>query len=48
MLDGLLQILLKKIRQRIFAIKNYKKGLEEFKATADENFKKVEAFFASK
>jgi hypothetical protein len=29
-------------------IKNYKKGLEELKATADENFKKVEAFFASK
>jgi hypothetical protein len=29
-------------------IKNYKKGLEDFKATADENFKKVEAFFASK
>jgi len=29
-------------------IKNYKKGLEDFKATADENFKKVDSFFASK
>jgi polyhydroxyalkanoate synthesis regulator phasin len=29
-------------------IKNYKKGRDEFKATADENFKKVESFFASK
>jgi hypothetical protein len=29
-------------------IKNYKKGLEEFKSTADENFKKVEAFFSTK
>ena len=29
-------------------IKTYKKGREEFKAAADENFKKVEAFFASK
>ena len=39
----------KEICDRIdLAIKNYKKGLEEFKATADENFKKVEAFFSSK
>jgi len=29
-------------------IKTYKKGREEFKAAAVENFKKVEAFFASK
>jgi len=29
-------------------IKTYKKGREEFKAAADENFKKVEAFFASR
>lgn len=29
-------------------IKTYKKGREEFKAAADENFKKVESFFASK
>ena len=29
-------------------IKTYKKGRDEFKAAADENFKKVEAFFAQK
>jgi polyhydroxyalkanoate synthesis regulator phasin len=29
-------------------IKTYKKGREEFKAAADENFKKVEVYFASK
>jgi len=29
-------------------IKNYKKGRDEFKAAADENFKKVEAFFSAK
>ncbi|MFO7569986.1 MAG: hypothetical protein R6W75_09330 [Smithellaceae bacterium] len=29
-------------------IKTYKKGREEFKAAADENFKKVESFFAAK
>lgn len=29
-------------------IKTYKKGREEFKAAADDNFKKVESFFASK
>jgi polyhydroxyalkanoate synthesis regulator phasin len=29
-------------------IKTYKKSREEFKATADDNFKKVEAFFSSK
>jgi len=29
-------------------IKTYKKGREDFKAAADENFKKVEAFFSSK
>lgn len=29
-------------------IKAIKKGREEFKAAADENFKKVEIFFASK
>jgi len=29
-------------------IKTCKKGRDEFKATADENFKKVENFFASK
>jgi polyhydroxyalkanoate synthesis regulator phasin len=29
-------------------IKTYKKGREEFKAAADENFKKVETFFAQK
>jgi polyhydroxyalkanoate synthesis regulator phasin len=29
-------------------IKTYKKGREEFKAAADENFKKVETFFAAK
>lgn len=29
-------------------IKTYKKGREEFKAAADENFKKVDTFFASK
>jgi len=29
-------------------IKTYKKGREEFKAAADENFKKVETFFAKK
>ena len=29
-------------------IKTYKKGREEFKAAADENFKKVEIYFASK
>ena len=28
-------------------IKTYKKGREEFKASADENFKKVEVYFAS-
>ena len=29
-------------------MKTYKKGREEFKASADENFKKVEVYFASK
>lgn len=29
-------------------IKAYKKGRDDFKAAADENFKKVEAFFSSK
>jgi polyhydroxyalkanoate synthesis regulator phasin len=29
-------------------IKTYKKGREEFKTAADENFKKVETFFAAK
>jgi hypothetical protein len=29
-------------------VKNYKKGRDEFKAAADENFKKVEAFFSAK
>ena len=29
-------------------IKTYKKGREEFKTSADENFKKVEVYFASK
>ena len=29
-------------------IKNYKKGRDDFKAAADENFKKVEAFFSAK
>ena len=29
-------------------IKTYKKGREEFKAAADDNFKKVESFFAAK
>jgi len=29
-------------------IKTCKKGREEFKASADENFKKVDTFFASK
>lgn len=29
-------------------IKAYKKGRNDFKATADENFKKVEALFAGK
>jgi len=29
-------------------VKNYKKGRSEFKAAADENFKKVEAFFSAK
>lgn len=29
-------------------IKTYKKGRDEFKAAADENFKKVDAFFAAK
>ena len=29
-------------------IKTYKKGREEFKASADENFKKVEVYFESK
>jgi len=29
-------------------IKTYKKAREEFKASADENFKKVEVYFASK
>ena len=29
-------------------IKTYKKGREEFKAAADENFKKVETYFSSK
>ncbi|MDI6743082.1 MAG: hypothetical protein QMD11_10150 [Smithella sp.] len=29
-------------------IKTYKKGREDFKSTADENFKKVEAFFSGK
>ncbi len=29
-------------------VKNYKKGRDEFKSAADENFKKVEAFFSAK
>ncbi|MCK7467483.1 MAG: hypothetical protein MZU91_04715 [Desulfosudis oleivorans] len=29
-------------------IKNYKKGRDDFKAAADESFKKVETFFAIK
>jgi len=29
-------------------IETYKKGREEFKASADESFKKVEVYFASK
>jgi hypothetical protein len=29
-------------------MKTYKKGREEFKAAADENFKKVETYFAAK
>jgi hypothetical protein len=29
-------------------MKTYKKGREEFKTAADENFKKVEVYFASK
>lgn len=29
-------------------IKSYKQGRNDFKAAADENFKKVEAFFSSK
>lgn len=29
-------------------INTYKKGREEFKAAADENFKKVEAYFTAK
>ncbi|NLA40379.1 MAG: hypothetical protein GX874_03060 [Smithella sp.] len=29
-------------------LKTYKKGREEFKAAADENFKKVDAFFSTK
>lgn len=29
-------------------IKTYKKGREDFKAAADENFKKVEAFFSDR
>lgn len=29
-------------------LKTYKKGREEFKAAADENFKKVDAFFSAK
>jgi hypothetical protein len=29
-------------------IKTYKKGREDFKSTADENFKKVESFFSGK
>jgi polyhydroxyalkanoate synthesis regulator phasin len=29
-------------------LKTYKKGREEFKAAADENFKKVDAYFSSK
>ena len=29
-------------------IKNYKKGRDDFKAAADESFKKVETFFAMK
>jgi len=29
-------------------IKTYKKGREEFKTAADENFKKVETFFGQK
>lgn len=29
-------------------IKSYKKGRDEFKAAADESFKKVEAFFSVK
>jgi hypothetical protein len=28
-------------------MKTYKKGREEFKTAADENFKKVEVYFAS-
>jgi polyhydroxyalkanoate synthesis regulator phasin len=30
------------------SLKTYKKGREEFKAAADENFKKVDAFFSAK
>ena len=29
-------------------LKTYKKGREEFKASANENFKKVDAFFSAK
>jgi hypothetical protein len=29
-------------------IRTYKKGREDFKAAADENFKKVEAYFSAK
>ena len=29
-------------------VKTYKKGRDDFKATTDENFKKVEAFFSAK
>lgn len=29
-------------------LKTYKKGREEFKTAADENFKKVDAFFSAK
>ena len=29
-------------------MKTYKKGCEDFKSTVDENFKKVEVFFAEK
>jgi len=29
-------------------LKTYKKGREEFKAAANENFKKVDAFFSAK
>ena len=29
-------------------LKTYKKGREEFKTAADENFKKVDVFFSSK